>query len=213
MRGEGRGHPGGGGPAGLAPPLAQPCREVGVGWVPRVRARLEPGVPGLPGGAGPGPRLPPQPARGSAPPGRRRDERGGRKEGAVRPEGGRGGVRDARGGSPGSRRFGDWRPAWAEGRARRSRGPGKAWPGRAVGGGWSGKRGGDGRGDSFSLPSLYFLKQDVGRPGDVMGSPSPAPRPGRKGEGRGRRASQGAGGPQGGFLSNVWREWESHCET
>lgn len=67
----------------------------------------------------------------------------------------------------------------------RSRGPGKDWPGRAVGGGWFEKRGGDGRGGSFSLPSLYFLKQDVGRPGDVMGSPSPAPRPGRMGVGKG----------------------------
>lgn len=103
--------------------------------MPRLGARLAPGVPGLPGGAGLGPRLPQPPARGSAPPGRRRDGRGWRKEAVARPEGGRGGVRDARGGRPGSRRLRDWRLAGAEGRARRSRGRGKAWPGRAVGGG------------------------------------------------------------------------------
>lgn len=64
-------------------------------------------------------------------------------------------------------------------------GPGKAQPGRAAGAGRFQRRGGDGRGSSFPLPSLHFLKQDVGRPGDVMGSPSPAPRPGRMGVGIG----------------------------
>lgn len=42
----------------------------------------------------------------------------------------------------------------------------------------------------------------MGRHGDVMGSPSPAPRPGRKGEGTGEgRAGEGVGGDPKGVSS------------
>lgn len=180
-----------GGQAGLAPPQGPAAWfRGGLGTPDRARS----GVPGLPGRASPGPRL--RPAR---PPQRRE-------------AGARGGWgREGR--EPGSRRLGDWRPAGAQGRARRSRGSGRpgraAQPGERLGRGE--RRGRAGR-RQLGTPALYFpKKQDVGRPADVMGSPSPAPSPCREGEGR----RGGARGPKRGiwgFLSNV-EEGESHCET
>lgn len=69
-----------------------------------------------------------------------------------------------------------------------------------------GPGGGAGPGGArFSLPSFDFLEQDVGRPGDVMVSPSPAPRPGPCREEEDPRGKEGGreGGPQGGFLSST----------
>lgn len=81
-RGEGGGHPGRRGPAGQARP---PARRWDKGRVAAgLRARVEPGTPGLPGGAGPRTRLTPSPARGPAPPGRHGDRKGGREEAAAR---------------------------------------------------------------------------------------------------------------------------------
>lgn len=137
--------------------------------------------PGSPGRASPGPRL--RPAR---PPQRRE-------------AGPRGRLRDARGGSPGSRRLGDWRRLQGAGaEARRSRGSGR--PGRAArpGAVGPGREAGTGGAAAARYRLFTFLKQDVGRPADVMGS-GPAPSPCREGEGR--RAGPGAGGDPKGVSS------------
>lgn len=157
-----------------------------VGGFPRAWAGRQ-GIPGGDGaGAAAGGRARVKPARGppAAPPARppQAPPRGPRTREEARPEG-RGGA--GRGRRRGSAARGS--PAGPQ--------SGAVGPGGGAGPG----------GARFSLPSFDFLEQDVGRAGDVMVSPSPAPRPGPSGE---EEDPGGRGGPQGGFLRSTEREGE-----
>lgn len=174
----------------------QLCPEVGAGWAPGP-ARTWSQCPGSPRRGGPQTVPAPPPTRRFAPPrparpSRRRDGRGEREEVAARPRG-RGGVRDAGGGSQGSRRLGSQHPAGAEGRTRpvtRSR---EGLAGSLSWGRLVREEGRGGRGRSFSLPSLYFLQQDVGRQLTSWGLPAPPLARAEWGRGRLR----GGGDPKG----------------
>lgn len=81
-----------------------------------VRARVDPGAPGLPGGAGPRPRLAPPSTRGSAPPGHHRDGREAGGGGGAAQGGGPGEGREGR--EPGVEPARELAPDGGEGRAR-----------------------------------------------------------------------------------------------
>lgn len=178
---------GGRGRRGAEAPLdsvaASPAWDTGRG-VSR-SGRVEPGTSGLPGGAGPRARLTQLPARGSAPPGRPGTRRGVESSGGGAARGaGRGRAGAPRGGRPGRAGSGAGARRGRRGGRGRSRGPGKARPVAQLGP--VGSRGGRGR--RAVVPRTFPLLSEAGcgPAGDVMGSPSPAPRRGRVGGGEGR---------------------------
>lgn len=165
-------------PRWTAWPPAQPGTRVGgcpapAAWSPeprvspagRARERVSPSCP---------PAAPPRRAA--------RGRGGGRRAAAARPEG-RGGA------GPGTRGAGA-RRGRGGGRGR-SRGPGKARPVAQLGP--VGPRGGAGRRAVVPFTFPLLSQAGCGPAGDVMGSPSPAPRQGRVGVGK------GAGGTPRGF--------------
>lgn len=183
------------GPAGPARPPALPGGRGRMGARPGTNPEPVPRVSPAgraPDRAGPAthPPLRPSPPRPAEPP---QGREGGAGGGGSAARGGRGGVRDAGGGSQGSRRLGSQHPAGAEGRTRpvtRSR---EGLAGSLSWGRLVREEGRGGRGRSFSLPSLYFLQQDVGRPLTSWGLPAPPLARAEWGRGRLR----GGGDPKG----------------
>lgn len=137
------------------------------------------------------PPLRPSPPRPAEPPQGREGDAGG---GGSAARGGGAGLGTRGAGARGRDALGNQHPAGAERRARPVTRPREGLAGSLSWGRLVREEGRDGRGRSFSLPSLYFLQQDVGRPLTSWGLPAPPLARAEWGRGRGRR---GGGDPKG----------------